>query len=388
VNSDRIYLDYAATTPLRAEVAEAMRASLPNSNYNPSSLHAEGRRARASLDNARSQIASLLGASRNEVVFTGGGTESDNLAIMGAARASGRPARIVATAIEHHAVLGALEVLEDDGFETALIPVDARGHVDRGAFEAALTPGTLLASVAYANNEIGTVAPIAALAAVAHARGVFLHTDAVQAPSWLPLDVGALGADLLSLSGHKFGGPKGVGVLYVRSGTPLAPITGGGGQEFGRRSGTQNVAGIVGLARALELAVAEREAAASRIGALRDRLQAGMLEAVPDVTINGGEPRLPNLLHVTLAGVSGDELLIGLDLAGVAVSAGSACTSGSPEPSHVLAALAGGRAHAGGGIRLSLGISTTSTEVDRVLALLPGVVARLRRPAGARRGDA
>jgi len=385
---DRIYLDHAATTPPRAEVAEAMRASLADSNYNPSSLHAEGRRARTLLDNARSQIASLLGAARNEIVFTSGGTESDNLALIGAARAAGRPARIVATAIEHHAVLGALEMLAGDGFETAVLPVDPGGHLDPHTFEAALTTETLLASVGYANNEIGTVAAIPSLAAAARARGVLFHTDAVQAPRWLPVDVGTLDVDLLSLSAHKFGGPKGVGVLYVRAGTPLAPIAGGGGQEFGRRSGTPNLSGIVGLARALELAVAERDAAASRIGALRDRLEAGILAAVPDVGVNGREPRLPSMLNVAVAGVAADELLIALDLAGVSVSAGSACTSGSPEPSHVLAALVGGRVHAGGGIRISLGISTTSAEVDRFLALLPGVVAGLRRSAGARRGDA
>jgi cysteine desulfurase len=388
VNSDRIYLDNAATTALRAEVADAMREAFADSNYNPSSLHAEGRRARAVLDAARERVASLLGAARNEIIFTGSGTEADNLALLGVARAAARGAHVLATAIEHHAVTSALDRLRHEGFETTMLPVDSDGCVEPAEFAAALRPTTVLASVMYANNEIGSVQPIAELAGIARERGVLFHTDAVQAPTWLPLDVNRLGVDLLSLSSHKFYGPKGVGLLYVRRGAPIAPILHGGGQEFGHRSGTQNVVGIAGMARALELAALERPRQSPRVAALRDRLESGIRAAVPDVRINGGgAPRLANSLNVSFAEVDSAALLIALDLAGIAVSAGSACTSGSLEPSHVLAALGLEARWQTGAIRFSLGTATTESEIDRALAVLPQLVADLRRPAGLLRGD-
>ncbi len=387
MNSNRIYLDNAATTPLRAEVADAMREAIADANYNSSSLHAEGRRARAVLDDARQRVASVLGVARNEIVFTSSGTEADNLALVGITRAAPGGTHVVASAIEHHAVIGALDRLRDEGVQTTVLPVDAQGRVDPAEFAGALRPATLLASVMYANNEIGTVQPIAELAAIARHRGVLFHTDAVQAPSWLPIDVRELGVDLLSLSAHKCHGPKGVGVLYVRRGVSIASILHGGGQEFGRRPGTQNVVGIAGMARALELAAIERSAQSARVRALRDRLEAGIRRTVPEVHINGGEPRLANNCNVGFAAVDAAALLIALDLAGVAVSAGSACTSGSLEPSHVLAAIGLDGRWQKGAIRFSLGITTSLAEVDRVLAILPPLVAELRRPTGHIQGE-
>ncbi|MBV9718962.1 MAG: cysteine desulfurase [Candidatus Eremiobacteraeota bacterium] len=376
---ERIYLDNAATTPLRTEVGEAMRAVAEDSNFNPSSLHAEGRRAAAVLDDARERVASLLRATRNEIAFTSSGTEADNLALIGTARRAQPGAHLVTTAIEHHAVLGAMDRLRDEGFEITVLPVGASGRVDVDQFAAALRPSTVMASVMYANNEIGTVQPIAELARVARARGVLFHSDAVQAPSWLALETDELHVDLLSLSAHKFGGPKGVGMLYTRRGTPLAPIIHGGGQEFGRRAGTPNVAGIAGLARALELAVLERPEQTARVAGLRDRLERGIV-AIDDVQINGAGPRLPNIVNASFDGVESAALLIALDLAGIAVSAGSACASGSLQPSHVLAALGSdGRRH-GGAIRFSLGTTTSESDIDRVLAILPAVLAEQRRP--------
>jgi cysteine desulfurase len=385
VNSDRIYLDNAATTVLRAEVADAMREAFA-ANYNPSSLHAEGRGARVLLDTARERIASILGASRNEIVFTSSGTESDNLALFGVARAGPRDGGVIAAATEHSAVISALGQLREEGYETSMLPVGADGRVDVAELAEALRPTTVAVSVMYGNNEIGTIAPIPELARLAHERGVLFHTDAVQAPSWLPVDVRQLGVDLLSLSAHKFGGPKGIGLLYVRRGTPIAPILHGGGQEFGRRPGTQNVAGIVGMARALELAQLERPEQSPRIARLRDALEAGIRTAVPDIRVNGGDPRLANNLSVSFAGVDAAALLIALDLAGIAVSVGSACTSGSLEPSHVLAAIGLEDRWQGKAIRFSLGTTTTAAEIDRVLAVLPRLVADLRRPAEALAG--
>jgi cysteine desulfurase len=384
VNLRRIYLDNAATTPLRTEVADAMREAFAESGFfNPSSLHAEGRRARGVLDGARDRVASTLGTSRKEITFTASGTEADNQALLGVVRGIGRRGHVVASCIEHHAVIHALECLREDGFDVTLLPVGSQGLVDPAVFAAALRADTLLASVMYANNEIGTVQPIAELAAIAHDRGVLFHTDAVQAPGWLPIDVRRLGVDLLSLSGHKFGGPQGVGLLYVRAGTAIAPIFRGGGQEFGRRAGTENVIGIAGLARALELAVEEQPEREPRIAGLRDRFEASIRSTVDDVRVNGaGAPRLANNLNVSFAGVESEALLIRLDLEGVAVSAGSACTSGALEPSHVIAALGLEPRWLEGPIRFSLGATTSSDEIDRVLTVLPRVVADLRSRAG------
>jgi cysteine desulfurase len=384
----RIYLDNAATTRLRDEVADAMDEARADA-YNPSSIHTEGRRARARLDDARDRVAVSLGATRKEITFTGSGSEADNAAILGAVRALGRKGHILAGAIEHHAVLHSLDALALEGYDVELLPVDTGGAVDPEAFEAALRPDTLLASIAYANNEIGTVAPIARFARAARDRGVLFHTDAVQAPGWLPVDVRLLGIDLLSISAHKFEGPKGVGALYVRAGVALEPIVYGGGQEFGRRSGTENVTGIVGLARALELAVAEQPERATRIGRLRDRLEAGILATIPGVRFNGktGE-RLPGNSNVSFEGALSEELLVALDLAGIAVSAGSACTSGAIEPSHVIAALGIEPRWSAGPIRFTLGRTTSDEEIERVLGVLPGVVAAVKGNAPERPGKA
>lgn len=379
MNSIRIYLDHAATTPVRSEVADAMREAADQCNFNPSSLHFEGRRARAALDAARDCVAAAIGATRAEILFTSGGTEANNLALLGATRGLTHPAHVVASAIEHRAVLAALDRLREDGFETSLVPVDRQGRVDPAEFERSLRPQTTLASIMYANNEVGTVQPIAELAEIARRRGVLFHTDAVAAPSWLPIDAPALGVDFLSISAHKFYGPKGVGLLYVRRGVPLTPVIVGGGQESGRRSGTENVPGIVGMARALELAVAERPQAAGNVAALRDRLEAGIRSRVAGVSVNGGDaPRLANCSNLSFAGVDPAALIIALDLAGVSASAGSACTSGALEPSHVLAAMAWKEASPASGVRFSLGTATTPADIERVLGILPAVVADLR----------
>jgi cysteine desulfurase len=385
---NRVYLDHAATTPLRREVVDAMGEARADA-YNPSSIHAEGRRARARLDDARDRVAACLCASRKEIVFTGSGTESDNAAILGAVRASGRKGHVLACAIDHHAVLHSLDALAAEGHEVELLPVDEHGAVDPDAFAAALRPTTILASVFYANNEIGAVSPVAALARIARERGVLFHTDAVQAPGWLPVDVASLGVDLFSISAHKFEGPKGVGALFVRGGVVLEPIVHGGGQEFGRRSGTENVIGAVGLARALELAVWGREARAERVARLRDRFESGVRGSIADVRFNGaGSPRLPGNSNISFAGARSEELLLQLDLKGVAVSAGSACASGAVEPSHVIAALGTDPRWRIGPIRFSLGRTTTEEEIDRVLALLPGVVATVKGKESERPGKA
>jgi len=379
VNSDRIYLDNASTTPLRPEAADAMRVAFAESGFNPSSQHAEGRRARAVLDDARDRVAAALGTNRKDIVFTGSGTEADNQAILGAARVLRRPGHVIASAIEHHAVLAALEQLRSEGFETTLLPVESDGTVLPAAFAHALRSDTVLASVMYVNNEIGTVQPIADLARIARQRGVLFHCDAIQAPSWLPIDVSDLGVDMLSLSAHKFGGPKGVGVLYVRDGIAIMPLVHGGGQESGRRAGTENVAGAAGLATALELAAAERAEKRPRVAGLRDRLEEGIRSTVHDVCVNGAAgPRSANIANVSFAGVDSAALLIALDLAGVAVSAGSACTSGALEPSHVLGALGLDPTWTRGAIRFSLGSATTPVEVERTIAVLPGLIGRLR----------
>jgi cysteine desulfurase len=380
--SGRVYLDHASTTPVRPEVVAAMEPYLANLGYNPSSLHAEGRAARAAVDRAREQVAEALGARPREIVFTGGGTEADNLAILGVARARrARGRHVVSTVIEHHAVLHALDILRDDGWEITLLDVDDCGLVDPHAFRAALRQDTVLASVMLANNEIGTIEPVCELAAIARELGVVFHSDAIQAPGKLPIAVDELGIDVLSLAAHKFYGPKGTGVLYVRDGTPLAPLVVGGGQEHGLRSGTENVAGIVGLAEALRLAVTERDVYAAQIGSLRDRLQAA-LEVVPDARINGaGAPRLPNNLSVSFAGVEADALLIRLDLEGVAASAGSACAAGSVEPSHVLRGIRLDPRFARGTVRLSLGRGISEQAIGRVGELLPRLVGELRAAA-------
>ena len=377
----RIYLDNAATTAVRPEVVAAM-VPLLGAAYNPSSLHAEGRAAREAVDAARATVAGLLGAAPREIVFTASGSEADSLAIVGTARAlRDRGRHVVTSAIEHQAVLHAVDLLEREGWSVTRLPVDARGLVDPQIFAAALTPETTLATIMLVNNEIGVIEPIAELAALARARGVRFHTDAIQAPGWLPLDVRTLGVDLLALSAHKFSGPKGVGALYVRAGTPLEPLIVGGSQEHGLRAGTENVAGIVGFAAALAFAEAERAEAAPRVAALRDRLEAGIRATVPEVLINGaGAARLPGILSVGFADAPSEALLIRLDLAGIAASAGSACAAGSLEPSHVAQALGLDARYRSGVIRFSLGRATTNGEVEEILARLPALVAGVRSP--------
>jgi cysteine desulfurase len=380
----RIYLDHAATTPLHADVLAEMLPYFIEAGHNPSSLHAEGRRARAGLDRARDRVAAALGVSRKEITFVGSGSEADNQAILSVARTyRARGRHIVSTQIEHHAILHALDALRDEGFEVTLLPVDQRGLIDPAVFASALRDDTVLASIMYANNEIGVVQPIAQLAAVAHERGVIFHTDAVQGVGLVEVRPRELGVDLLSLSAHKFYGPKGVGVLYVRDGLVLPPLVHGGGQEFGRRSGTENVAGIVGLAAALEHAIGGQNARAARIAALRERLEHGIRSQAGEVRINGaGAPRLPNNSNVSFADIDSEALLMRFDLEGIAVSAGSACTSGALEPSHVIAALNVEPRWHQGVIRFSLGEGTTEEEIDRVLELVPRITAELRgRPS-------
>lgn len=378
-----IYLDHAATTPVDPAVIAAMLPYWRDDWGNPSSLYAAGRAARAALDDSRAAVARVLGCAPNEIVFTGGGTEGDNLALKGvidAARLRGEPTHLITTAIEHHAVLHAADYLEAFGTAVTRLPVDAEGFVDPAAVEAAIRPETRLISIMHANNEIGTIQPIAELAAVARRHGIPFHTDAVQAAGSLSLDVRELGVDLLALAAHKFYGPKGVGALYIRNGTPIVFQQQGGPQEGDRRSGTENVAGIVGLATALTRAEAARPDYNTGCRALRDRLIAGILSTIPDSRLNGpcDERRLANNVNVAFAGVEGESLIIALDLAGIAASSGSACTTGATEPSHVLRAIGVREAQINGSLRLTVGRDTTTAEIDTVLALLPDLIARLR----------
>lgn len=377
---ERIYLDNAATTPVRPEAIEAMLPHFAQNGYNASSVHAEGRAARAALDDARDRVARCLGVKAKEIVFTGGGSEADNLAITGVARAlRGRGRHLVSTATEHHAVLHTLNALRDEGWDVTLLAVDSEGRLSPEAFAAALRDDTVLASVMYVNNEIGTIQPIAELAAMARGRSVLFHTDAVQAAAYLPVDVAALGVDLLSLAAHKFYGPKGTGLLYVREGTPIMPLLHGGSQEFAKRAGTENVAGIVGMVRALELAMDERTQSAARIATLRDRFESEVVRRIADVRINGGGGmRAPHISNLSFLGVTSEQLLMRLDIDGIAVSAGSACASGAVEPSHVIAALGLPDEWMRGVIRFSLGRTTTQAQIDRAAKVLEQAVSDLR----------
>jgi cysteine desulfurase len=381
----RIYADHAATTPVRDEVLTAMLPHFSQAGFNPSSIHAEGRQARAALDDARELAARALGAAPRELVFTGGGSESINLAILGAARARRSERRhVVSAATEHHAVLHALDVLREEGFDVSLLPVDADGRLDLAEYRAALRDDTALVTLMLANNELGTIHPIRELAALAHARGTLFHTDAIQAAGRMPVDVRDLGIDLLSLAAHKFYGPKGVGLLYVREGTALVPIVVGGGQEAGLRAGTENVAGITGLARALELAVAERDAEATRLTSLREHFETTLLGSVEDVRVNAqAAPRVAHISSVAFAGVDAPTLLVRLDLDGIAASAGSACAAGATEPSHVLRALGGPEWLGRGTIRFSFGRLTGRQEVNDLLAMLPRIIQSVRDSAPA-----
>ena len=377
----RIYLDHNATTPVHPLVAERMMAVLRDEFGNPSSIHHFGQRAKAVLDEARSEVAGLLGCDPTDLVFTGGGTESDNLAIRGAAEAAAATGRrhLVASAIEHEAVLTTLKALAKRGWRVTLLKVDRSGVVNPDALLAALSDDTALVSIMHANNEVGTLQPVTELAALAHARGALFHTDAVQTVGKVPVNVATLGADLLSLSAHKFNGPKGVGALWVKRGVRLVPFVTGGRQERSRRAGTENVIGIAGLGKASALAQETLAADGVRVAALRDRLEEGILRLVPGTMLNGAETvRVPNTTNISFERVEAESLLIGLDLEGVAVSTGSACSSGTLEPSHVLRAMGFSAHRTQNSIRFSLGNSNTDADIDRVLDVLPGIVERLR----------
>jgi cysteine desulfurase len=383
-----IYLDHAATTPVRDEVRAAMEPFLGPRFGNPSSAHRWGREARTALDEARERVARCLGARADEVCFTSGGTEGDNLAVFGpwrARRGAGRRA-IVTSPIEHKAVLAAVHhAAESDGAVARVLPVDGDGLLDRDAYRDALAGDDVaVCSVMWVNNEVGVVQPVPELAAEARARDVVFHTDAVQAFGKLAIDVATLPVDLLTVSGHKIGAPKGIGAIFIRRGTPLQPLFYGGAQDRGRRPGTENVAFAVGLARAAELAAAEREDECARLGALRDAFEARLLAAVPDAVIHGrGAPRAPHVCNVSVPGVDAESLLMALDLQGVAASGGSACQTGSAAPSHVLLAMGVAPELASGAVRLSFGCLSTAEQVERVAALLPALVARARAAASA-----
>ncbi|MCC6386521.1 MAG: cysteine desulfurase [Dehalococcoidia bacterium] len=386
----RIYLDHAATTPPDPRVLEAMWPFYTTFWGNPSSIYLEGQEARRALDAARKLVADLLGATPKEVTFTSGGTEADNAAIRGAAlaqRALGRGQHIITTRVEHHAVLHTVEQLEREGFSATYLSVDADGVVDLDDLEAAVTPETTVVSIMAANNEVGTIQPVAEAARIVKARNprAVVHTDAVQAAGALDITPSLLGVELLSLAAHKFYGPKGIGVLYIKNRTPWQPMFLGGSQEKERRAGTENVAGIVGLATAMKLAWDERDARSAHVAALRDRLLFELPERIPDTVITGPiDParRLPNNFSCCFRNVEGESVLLALDMADVAASSGSACTTGALEPSHVLTAMGIDSDLAHASLRLTLGASNTTADIDRVLDVLPEIVARLRSLAG------
>ncbi len=376
----RIYLDHAATTPVSPAVLEAMLPCFTQVWGNASSVHAPGREAKRALEASRRQVAKALNASvPQEIYFTAGGSESDNWAIKGAAFAH-KTGHIITTAIEHHAVLHTCQWLEKQGFSVTYLPVDGFGRVTAAQVEQAIRPDTFLVSVMAANNEVGTLQPIAEIGALCRARGILFHTDAVQAMGAIPLDVRAMQVDLLSLSGHKLHGPKGVGALYIRKWTKVDSLIHGGAQERGFRAGTENLPGIVGLGKAVELAQEGLTDNAARMTALREKLIHGLMARVPDTRLNGHPTdRLPNNVNLSFAGVEGEALLLRLDLAGVACSSGSACTSGTLDASHVLLAMGLNEAEAHGSLRMTLGTDTTDADIDAVLDILPPIVEDLRR---------
>ncbi|MDE2824983.1 MAG: cysteine desulfurase NifS [Gemmatimonadota bacterium] len=380
-----IYLDHNATTPVRSEVFDAMEPFFRDRFGNASSIHRYGQDARAAVEEARARVAGLVNARPGEIYFTSGGTESDNLAIKGTAyarKAFGR--HIITTNIEHSAVLNSCAFLEREGFEVTYLPVDEFGRVDPGQVEEALTDRTILVSIMHANNEIGTVQPVGEIGRIARARGVCFHTDAVQSAGKLPVDVEAMGADLLSLSGHKIYGPKGVGAIYIRKGVEIEPTAHGGHHENDVRSGTENTVGIVGLGKAAELAAEERESEYRHLSGMRDALEARIRVEIEGVRVNGHpERRLPGTLNVSFPGAEGESLIMSLDIAGIAVSTGSACTSGAIEPSHVLLALGRDPRTALGSVRFSFGRDNSMGDVDCVMDRLPGIVARLREVSAA-----
>jgi cysteine desulfurase len=383
----RIYFDHNATTPVDPGVADVVCRTLTGTYGNPSSVHHFGQQAKAVLDEARSAVSALVGGEPSEVVFTSGGTEADNFALRGAAEALEPAGRrhLIASSIEHEAVIVTLKALARRGWRVTFLPVDASGIVAPAALEEALADDTAIVSVMHANNEIGTIQPVAELARLARARGALFHTDAVQSVAKIPVDVRALGVDLLSLSAHKFNGPKGAGALWIRRGTRLTAILTGGKHERTRRAGTENVPGIAGLGAAARLAAAKLTTEAPRLAALRDRLESAVLERIPGTAVNGArDPRVPNTTNISFEHVEAESLLIALDLEGIAVSTGSACSSGTLEPSHVLRAMGLSAHRTQNSIRISLGQGNTAEQVDYLLEKLPTVVEKLRGLTGVR----
>ena len=382
-----IYMDHSGTTPLDPRALDAMLPHLSHQFGNPSSIHSVGQDAKRALDESRETIAGILNCRPSEVVFTGGGTESDNAALRGVADALRQTGNhVIISAIEHHAVLHTCEYLESAGFDVTYLPVDRHGLIDPEQALRAITNDTIMVSIMLANNEIGTIQPVADIArlvkerAASLERAIVTHTDAVQAPGFLDLDVKRLGVDMLSLAAHKFHGPKGVGILYIKRGTPWLPQQLGGSQERERRSGTENVAGICGMAKALEIADSERAAVSAHCAGLRDRIIRGIQDAIPRAHLNGHPTRrLPNNVNFSFEQVEGEPILLGLDMAGICASSGSACSSGSLEPSHVLLALGQSADLAHGSLRLTLGRGNTGAEVDYLLATLGKLVNRLRQ---------
>ena len=375
-----IYLDYNSTTPVDRAVLEAMLPYFADSFGNASSIHSAGQRGRAAVDAARESVAALIGAKPAEIVFTSGGTEADNLALFGSVAASNQTRKhIITTTIEHHAVLNAAQALEKQGVEVTFVPVGASGIVDPEDIRRALRPESILISVMHANNEIGTIQPIEEIGRIAAEAEVYFHSDAVQSAGKLPLDVNRLGVDFLSLSAHKIYGPKGVGALYVRAGTPLEPQFYGGHHERDQRPGTENVPGIVGLGNAAELANENLTGDVLQLAILRDRLERALVGSLPSVRINGDAKwRIPNTTNLAFAGASGESLVIALDLQGVACSTGAACSSGAVEPSHVLLAIGLSPDDARSSLRFSLGRTTTSDEIESAIEIIPAAVERLR----------
>ncbi|HSW35410.1 MAG TPA: cysteine desulfurase NifS [Candidatus Limnocylindrales bacterium] len=373
-----IYMDHSATTPVREEVLEAMMPYFMNLYGNPSSVHAFGRDVRRAVDQAREKTAQALGADPSEIYFTAGGTESNNIALRGTAKKRGGKGHIITSGIEHHAVFDVCRDLEDEGFTVTYLPVDNFGLVDVAAVEAALTPGTFMVSIMAANNEVGTIQPIREIGALLKERDVLFHTDAVQVVGQLPINVRELNVDFLSLSAHKFNGPKGIGALYMRKGVSVTPLYRGGGQERKLRPGTENVPGIIGLSTALCLAVAELPQKTNLLLSLRDRLIKGLMQ-IDEVILNGHpELRLPGNANFSFKHIEGESILLSLDLEGVAASSGSACSSGSLEPSHVLSAIGLDHATAHGSLRFSLGYRSSEEDVDYVLRIMPSIVTKLR----------
>jgi len=376
----RVYLDHNATTPVLPAVLEAMTTVFRDDFGNASSVHAFGQAAKRRLEEARRQVAHALGAQPNEIVFTSGGTEADNLAILGLVRYDTRPVKhVITSAIEHPAVLETCTQLEREGVEVTRVPVNSQGLVDPDDVRRALRRETVLITIMHANNELGTIQPIAEIARLAREAGVWMHSDGVQALGKTPVDVNELGVDLYSISAHKIYGPKGVGALFVRQGVPLGRIQFGGHHERDRRPGTENVPGAVGLAAAISLMQSDFEQETARLARLRDRLEHGILERIPNVSVNGrAAPRVPNTSNICFRGVDGEALLIALDLAGFAVSSGSACSSGASEPSHVLTAIGLDRKDARASLRFSLGRLNTEDQIEALIEAVAEAVARLR----------